>query len=305
MENRRRNIKKDLAPLLSEAVTRLRMNEPLSKHATLRIGGPASYFAEVYDTKELKKLLNIAVSHKLPFMIIGAGSNMLIGDKGYSGLVVKFTGAFCDFEFKKHILRAGAGVRLPVLVSKCMENGLAGMEALAGIPGTIGGALVSNAGTKNGWIGDIVKSVEILDKNGSGRVLKKKDLEFRYRGSNLEGKIILGAEFSLKKGKKNDILKKINDLLIKRAATQPLDAWSVGSIFKNPENDSAGRLIEAAGLKGLRFGGAKVSEKHANFIVNFENATASDMRNLISTVRHKVFEKSGVNLELEIKIIGD
>lgn len=238
-------------------------------------------------------------------MVLGAGSNVLMGDKGFDGVVIKLSGDFADYSFKGTTLAAGAGARIPVLVSKCMENGLAGMEALAGIPGTVGGALVSNAGTKEGWIGSIVSSVEIMAGNGNFKTLKKKDLKFGYRSSNLEGTLILKAEFTLKKAQKNDILQKINDLMLRRAAAQPLDAWSVGSIFKNPEGGSAGKLIEAAGLKGMQFGGAKVSEKHANFLVNSGSATAADMRNLIAAVRRKVKETSGVDLELEIKIIGE
>ena len=238
-------------------------------------------------------------------MILGAGSNVLIGDKGFDGIVIRLLGDFLDYKLDNTLLTAGAGARIPVLVNRCMENGLSGMEALAGIPGTVGGALISNAGTREGSIGDIVSSVDIISENGKEITLKKGELMFGYRSSNLEGKMLLKAVFSLKKAEKNDIVKKINDLMIRRSAVQPLDAWSVGSIFKNPENDSAGRLIEAAGLKGAQFGGAKVSEKHANFIVNFQNATASDMRELITSVRSKVEEKFGVKLELEIKIIGE
>lgn len=238
-------------------------------------------------------------------MVLGAGSNVLMGDKGFDGVVIKLAGDFSEYSFDGTKASAGAGARIPVLVNKCMENGLSGLEALAGIPGTVGGALVSNAGTKEGCIGDAVSSVEVMAANGNIETLKKKEIVFGYRSSSLDGKLILKAEFSLKKAQKNDILKNINELLLRRSAAQPLDAWSVGSIFKNPGGDSAGRLIEAAGLKGMQFGGAKVSEKHANFLVNAGGATAADMRNLIAAVRNKVRESSGVELELEIKIIGE
>lgn len=277
----------------------------MKNHTTLRIGGPAQYFAEVSSREEIRNLIKTANENRIPFMAIGAGSNVLIGDKGFEGIVFKLIGQLADCSFSGNELEAGGGAYLPVLVNKCSEKGLAGIDSLAGIPGTIGGALVSNAGTRSGCIGDITEYVLVMDEKGNETGLKKKDLKFSYRASNLEGKIVLNARFSLKKEQKNDILKRISESLIKRSAAQPLDAWSVGSIFKNPEGDSAGRLIEAAGMKGMRFGGALVSEKHANFIVNTGSATASDMRNLIASVRRSVSEKFGKNLELEIKIIGD
>jgi len=229
---------------------------------------------------------------------------VLFGDKGFDGIVAKLSGDFCDHRFHGETLYAGAGARLAFLVNDCAEKGLSGFEGLAGIPGTVGGALVSNAGTSLGWIEDSVKSVELLSAAGRVRHAAREKIKFFYRGSSLEGKIVLGAVFHLKKAQKNDILNKISGLIARREETQPIGSWNAGSVFKNPPEDSAGRLIEECGLKGLKFGGAQVSEKHANFIVNNGRALSSDVKSLIATIHQKVKEKFGVGLELEIKIAG-
>ena len=304
MENRRRTIKTDLSAEISKIVSRLKINEPLKNHTTFRIGGPAAYFAETSTIEELQKLYRLSLNRKLPFIVLGGGSNVLFGDKGFDGIVAKLSGDFCEHRFRNETLYAGAGARLAAIVGDCAEKGLSGMEGLSGVPGTVGGALVSNAGTSLGWIEDTVKSVEVLGSSGKVRRLARGKIKFFYRGSNLEGKIVLGAVFHLKKALKNDIVDKTAGLMRRREETQPVGTWNAGSVFKNPPEDSAGRLIEACGLKGLKFGGAEISEKHANFIINKGNAKASDVKSLIAAVHQKVKEKFGIELELEIKLVG-
>ena len=296
---------KSVSAEISKIVSSLKINEPLKNHTTFRIGGPAAYFAEAENITELQKLYRFSVNKKHPFIILGGGSNVLFGDKGVDGIVVKLSGDFCGHRFRGETLYAGAGTRLAVIVNDCAEKGFSGLEGLAGIPGTVGGALISNAGTSAGWIEDSLKSAEIMSASGKVRRMAREKIKFFYRGSGLEGKMVLGAVFHLKKAQKNDILNKIAGLLRRREETQPLGTWNAGSVFKNPPEDSAGRLIEACGLKGLKFGGAEISQKHANFIVNTGNAKASDVRTLIAAVHRKVKEKFGIELELEIKLAGE
>jgi UDP-N-acetylmuramate dehydrogenase len=229
----------------------------------------------------------------------------LISDQGFEGIVVRLKGEFCVYTFSEDIVKTGAGVLLGGLIQKCLERKLSGLEYLNGIPGTIGGALISNAGTTGHWIGDVVVDVDVLSDLGHVQTLKKEELRFYYRGSSLENRIILASTLCLKKAQKNDILNTINEIMNHRLKSQPLDEWNAGSIFKNPPGQSVGELIEKAGLKGLKFGGAKISEKHANFIVNVGDAKSSDVRSLIGMIKNKVKEMFNINLELEIKIIGE
>ncbi len=237
--------------------------------------------------------------------MLGAGSNVLFGDGGFDGIVVRLTGEFQLVTFGMNVVKAGAGVRLGSLIQKTVSRSLSGLECVAGIPGTLGGSLAGNAGTSEGSIGDLVIDVDVLTDAGQVTTLKKEDIKFYYRGSSLQNMCVLAATLYLKKAPKNDILNRIKELISRRAEHQPLDAWSAGSVFKNPEGKSAGKLIEEAGLKGLSFGGARVSEKHANFIVNTGGAKASDVKTLVKMVHNKVKEISGVSLELEIKMIGE
>jgi UDP-N-acetylmuramate dehydrogenase len=283
----------------------VRVNEPLKDHTTYRIGGPATCFAEVETIAELSRLCRFARQEKVPFMVLGGGSNVLFGDRGFDGIVALLAGEFTAHRFEGGMLRAGAAARLPVLVKESAARDLAGLECLAGVPGTVGGALMSNAGTRDEWIGEVVTAVEVMNDAGTVMTIDRKDIEFYYRGSSLEGLLVTGVALNLKKGVKNDILSKINELMTRRSKSQPVGTWNAGSVFRNPPNDSAGRLIEACGLKGLSFGGAKVSEKHANFIINEGKAASADIRSLIVLVRQKVKEQFGVDLELEIKLVGE
>ena len=279
-------------------------DELLSRHTTFHIGGPASLFIKAQDKKELKSLLSILPKTATPYYILGGGSNLLVGDKGVDGVVIKLEGTFTEVAFKKETLLAGAGVELAPLRREACKRGLSGLEFTAGIPGTVGGAIIMNAGispTEN--MGKLVKRVEIMDKTGKIKWLLPKAIDFGYRHSSLpRGAIVLQAELRLKKAPLPSIRKKLRVLWDKKKETQPLAEKSAGCIFKNPPGQSAGALIEKAGLKGKSCGGAAISTVHANFIINRGGAKAKDVLKLIEKVKSKVFNKFGITLEPEIKI---
>lgn len=281
--------------------------EPLSKHTTFRIGGPADAYVEVEAADRLREVFEFADRSGVPVTVLGYGSNLLVLDGGIRGIVARLKGEFETIEFLDgNRVLAGAGVRLPTLVVACAERGLTGIETLVGVPGTVGGALVMNAGTREGEIGPFVNSVRCLDpKTGEERTMPASALRFEYRRSNLEGCVLLGAELGLKAGSKVDILKRVRDLQDRRRKTQPIHTFNVGSTFKNPPGKFVAQLIEQAGLKGARFGGARVSEKHANFFENEGSATARDVLALVEKVRAEIRSKFGVELELEMKVVGE
>jgi UDP-N-acetylmuramate dehydrogenase len=227
----------------------------------------------------------------------------LFSDRGFDGVVIRLVGELREYYFKGTRLFAGAGCLVPVLVSRCAQEGLSGIEGLAGVPGTLGGALCGNAGTDGGWICDVVESVSIINKQGRIEDIARANITFGYRSSSLAGQVVVSAVLALKSTDKNDILKAVNKILIHRQQTQPIGTFNAGSVFKNPPSTSAGALIEAAGLKGYRVGGAQVSQKHANFIVNTGAATSADVVTVIKLIREKVRAKCGITLETEIKII--
>lgn len=279
--------------------------EPLSRHTSLGIGGPADYYADVNTREELLALHHALRRHPLPVFFIGAGSNLLVSDRGVRGLVIHLQGDFRQIVFEGNEVRAGAGAWMPAVAKQCAERGLSGLEPLAGIPGTIGGGLVMNAGTGEGALGDAVLCVEAIDLDGSPQILKRDQIAFDYRRSSLEGRWILGAALGLKPVEPSSIMARIAASLKQRARTQPLATSNCGSVFKNPPGVAAAQLIEQAGLKGLAEGGARVSERHANFIVNEKNARAADVQALITQIQKKVFDRFGVRLELEVKRVGE
>lgn len=279
------------------------ISEPLSRFTTFRIGGPADYYLEPKDRDDLLKLIKYLKEINYPYIIIGNGSNILISDDGIRGAAINLEYGFTKIEVMKNKVFAEAGIRLSKLVDVCIEHSLVGIENLAGIPGTLGGAILMNAGAYGGEISDYIKVVEVLDGTEI-KFLKKEECGFSYRKSNLEGKIILSAEFELPFGDKTKAKERRKELLLKRNQSQPVELPNAGSIFKNPSGDYAARLIEQAGLKGLTIGGAKVSEKHANFIVNFNNAYANDVLELMKIIQQTVYQKFGIMLEPEIKMIG-
>jgi len=283
-----------------------RFNEPLSRHTTFKIGGPADCYVEIKTLSELQTLLRLRAKARVPLFLIGWGSNLLILDGGVRGLVARLAGDFERIDFLEGgLLRSGAAVRLPKLIVSAAKKGLGGAEPLVGIPGTVGGALVMNAGTRDLEIGSLTREVEILDRKTLDTcVLKSNRLRFRYRSSNLQGRIILSALIQLRVGDRVSIMKRVSEHQARRLKTQPVHTFNVGSIFKNPKGRFAAKLIEDCGLKGSVFGGARVSSLHANFIENFSGANAADVLELARRIQERVKRDMGINLELEMRIVG-
>lgn len=283
----------------------IRCDEPMKKHTTLKIGGPADYFFEPADKQDAINLILYHHTNNLPYFVLGKGSNILVGDKGIRGSVIAIRDTLSYMNIEGEYVTAGAGYNLPRLVLDVIEHGLEGIENLGGIPGTVGGAVIMNAGAYQREIFDVITRVECI-RAGKHLELKPEEIDFRYRYTNLTDSVILEITMQLKKAEDIEAIKqKRKNLLEKRSQSQPLNKPNAGSIFKNPPNDYAGRLIEACNLKGIQIGGALVSPKHANFLVNENNATASDMMALIEKVKTCVFEKFNVVLELEVQLIGE
>ncbi len=291
----------------------IKKNEPLSKHTSFGIGGPADQLAFPVDREDLVALLAAVKKQKLPYFILGGGTNLLVRDGGFRGIVISLKrmgtikiereyrsvgGSYC-------VIAAEAGVPLPKLHFFATEQGLTGLEFATGIPGTVGGAIYMNAGTSAGEIGDITESVTLLTPEGELITRTKDEMKFGYRTSQLlAGEVVVEARFALRREDREKIQARIKDLLEKRKL-QPTGHPSAGSVFKNPYEQSAGVLIDSAKLKGKKVGGAQVSDKHANFIVNVGNAKAKDVLALMEIVKETVLDVHGVRLEPEIKIIGE
>lgn len=292
--------------VLRGASVEVSANEPMSKHTTLGIGGPADWYAEIGSVQQLKAVVSASKEHRIPLTFIGAGSNLLVSDDGVAGMVIRLRGEFESITFSGHEVRAGAAVFLPTLVKLCAEKGLGGAEPLVGVPGTVGGALAMNAGTRDLEIGAIVKSAEILSMESPNalKVLTVDQIRFQYRSSSLNGEIVCFATLKLQAKSKDDIMRSIQTFLSRRLQTQPIGTMNVGSIFKNPQGQFSAELIEKAGLKGFKKGDAQVSPKHANFIVNCGGATANDVKTLIHEIQETILKKFGVRLEPEVKMIG-
>jgi UDP-N-acetylmuramate dehydrogenase len=283
---------------------KISQNEPLFRHSSFKIGGPADFYIEIPNENALSGFLKIVRARGLNYFVLGGGTNVLFDDGGYRGAVIRLTGVFKSFKIKGEEVFCGAGAALAAVLKAAAQNNLKGLECASGIPGTAGGAVFGNAGAKNASISEVIKSVEITETGDFGKkTLKRDEIPFAYRKSGLENCIITGVNFLLKKEAGNDILKDISESVKKRSESQPLSAPNAGCIFKNPEGFSAGRLIEAAGLKGRVCGGAKISEIHANFIVNAGRAKSKDVLELVKLARKTVKEKFNVDLETEIKII--
>lgn len=284
-----------------------RTNEPMKLHTTFRIGGPADVYAEPESAEELMELISVCEGSGTPYMILGHGSNLLVGDGGIRGTVICLGKAFAEIRVDGDCIEAQAGALLGAVANTALEHGLAGMEFASGIPGSVGGALVMNAGAYGGEIKDILESAEILETDGSRCAVTAEELELGYRTSNILplGRTVLSARFRLKPGDPEEIAAKMKDLNGRRKDKQPLEYPSAGSTFKRPEGYFAGKLIEDAGCKGLTVGGARVSEKHAGFVINIGDATAKDVLDLIHEVQRRVLVQSGVMLEPEIKMTGE
>lgn len=294
-----------IARLTPDFEGRLKRDEPLSRHTTYRIGGPAALFAECDCLRDLTGLLEALAEADLAWTVLGKGSNVLASDHGYPGAVIVL-----GRDFKRHTLegvhmRTGAGVILASLVQEAFGNGRSGLEFAVGIPGTVGGALAMNAGSGDEWIGTIVESVTLLDPSAGLVRLRGHEVDWGYRRSGLPARgIIVEASLRLKPGDEAQIRQVMEASLRRRKRNQPLSVPNAGSVFVNPPGDSAGRLIEAAGMKGERVGGAQVSEVHANFIVNTGGATAADVAALVAAVREAVTQAHGIELRPEIRFLG-
>ncbi|WP_408955846.1 UDP-N-acetylmuramate dehydrogenase [Natroniella sp. ANB-PHB2] len=278
-------------------------SEPLKRHTSFQIGGPAEVLVIPRDIDDLQNLINYLYNHTISYQILGNGTNLLISDQGLSKVVIKMTNLFNWIKFKDTKVKVGSGAKLPVIAKKAAERGLSGLEFAAGLPASVGGAVIMNAGAGNlGSIGDLITQVKVISPTGKLKQYQRRELYFSYRKSNLQEKeeIILEVELELKPADKENVHNKIQELILKRKQTQPLTMPNAGSVFKNPPGDSAGRLIDQAGGKGLRVGGAQVSTKHANFIVNLGSASAQNVLDLICKVKKLVDDYFGVELETEI-----
>lgn len=286
---------------------RVRLEEPMARHTTFRIGGPADIFVQPHDVEDLAAAIRFARDEGLPCKVIGNGSNVLVGDAGIRGLVVRLAPKFSDVEWLEDGALVGAGARLARLVKEACEVGLSGLESTVGIPGTLGGALATNAGTDTGSIGDLVARATVLDHDGELREWTAEQFAYRYRYSNLNSSraSVIRAHLRLEPAAKEEVVAKVNRLKAKRAGRQPLRAWSAGSVFKNPRAVAAGKVLDRAGAKGHRMGDAEVSRKHANFLINRGSATAAQMRQLIAWAHELARRRYGIDLELEIELIGE
>jgi UDP-N-acetylmuramate dehydrogenase len=281
------------------------IGEPLSYHTYFRIGGPAEVMAYPAGLEDLKTLLKVARDEAIPVLILGGGSNMLVLDGGVKGLVINLSRTFLELSVAGEQIRCGAGVRTSRLLALSARASLTGLEGLTGVPGTVGGAIRGNAGTPLGTIAEHLDWVRVVDCSGEERFMLRDELGVAYRHSELPtGTVIVEAAFALRKGVAAEIRGTISKLLIRRNLTQPVEVRSAGCVFKNPPRDFAGRLVEQAGLKGLRRGSAQISEKHGNFILNLGGATAADVLWLAERARAEVMAKTGVALELEIQVVG-
>jgi UDP-N-acetylmuramate dehydrogenase len=282
------------------------LNEPMKNHTTFRIGGPAEFFIQP-DQTQLVQALSLAKNYGVPVTIVGNGSNLLVGDGGIRGLVAEIGRGMSRISVDGHQIHAEAGALLARLANTAEQSGLGGLEFAAGIPGSVGGAVVMNAGAYDGEMKDVLCEATVLTPEGSILTLSKDELELSYRHSCILEKdyIVLSAVFLLEKRDKKLIRTRMEELRDRRIQKQPLEYPSAGSTFKRPEGFFAGKLIMDAGLRGYRVGDAQVSEKHCGFVINRGNATASDVLRLIEEVRHTVKERFGVELEPEVRMIGE
>ena len=282
------------------------LDEPMSKHTTFRIGGNADMFVSP-EVKDVPQIIALAKEYQVPVTIIGNGSNLLVGDKGVRGLVLSFGKAAEYVKVEGNHITAGAGALLSKIAADALKNSLAGFEFAAGIPGTLGGALVMNAGAYGGEIKDVLVSAKVLTVDGEVVELSAEELELSYRHSCIPEKeyIVLEATIALQAGEEASIREMMADFRNRRVEKQPLEYPSAGSTFKRPEGYFAGKLIQDAGLKGYRVGDAMVSDKHSGFVVNVGEATAVQVRQLMHDVDEKVYEQFHVHLEPEVRCIGE
>ena len=282
-------------------------DEPMSGHTTFRVGGPADYFVTPVDTGEIREVIRLCRDRNVPYYIVGNGSNLLVGDRGYRGVIIQVFRYMNQISTEGEIIRAQAGALLSKVAAVACEAELTGMEFASGIPGTLGGAVRMNAGAYGGEMKQVLKCAEVLTPDGEILEIPVEDMKMGYRTSIVSARdyVVLQAVLSLKKGNREEIRAKMEELRKKRVEKQPLEYGSAGSTFKRPEGYFAGKLIEDAGLRGFRVGNAQVSEKHCGFVINRGGATAAEVDELMNEVIRRVEANSGVRLEPEVKKIGD
>lgn len=283
------------------------LDEPMSRHTTFRIGGPADYFVVPRSTDEIKDTIEICKNAQVPYYILGNGSNLLVGDKGYRGVVIQIYKNLNEIHTEGNLIHAQAGALLSKIAAEALGRGLEGFEFASGIPGTLGGAVMMNAGAYGGEMKQVLLEATVLTQDGEVKTLGVEELELGYRTSIIEkeGYVVLEAAIGLKEGDAAAIRAYMEELKSKRVTKQPLEYPSAGSTFKRPEGYFAGKLIEDAGLRGFRVGNAQVSEKHCGFVINRGGATAAEVVSLMEQVADKVEALAGVRLEPEVKRIGE
>ncbi len=293
--------------LIKAGVGKVWTNEPLANHTTWRIGGPCDLLIQPKDKESLILAVQIIHRHNIPWKVIGRGSNLLVRDGGIRGAVFKVAEGLSHCEFRGEEVRVGAGYSMIRLTVEAGKMGLTGLEFAGGIPGSVGGAVYMNAGAHGSDLSRILKEAEILFEDGEAKVLSNEEMQFSYRTSLLQAKkgIVLEAVLQLKQGDRKEIAAALAKYKDRRRQTQPLQQPCAGSVFRNPPGDHAGRLIEAANLKGYTVGGAQVSTIHANFIVNNGGATAADVLTLMEHIQSTVKEKFGVDLHPEVLVVGE
>lgn len=292
--------------LRSEVSGSVVVDEPLSRHTTLRVGGPAGLLVAADTLRDLKTTLDLCSSHSVPWFVIGKGSNLLVSDAGYDGVMIQLGVDFRKIKRTEEGLQAGAAAALPLLVQAALREELGGLAFAVGIPGTVGGAIAGNAGAHGACIGDRISSVTLLDSCGTLRHCNRSELRFTYRASSIESdQVIVEALLVLQAADPAKIRGEMERNFKRRKQTQPTGLPSAGSVFKNPGRQSAGKLIEDAGLKGMSVGDAQISLRHANYLVNRGSARAADVFALIRTVQQRVHATSGIRLEPEVRFVGD
>ena len=297
---------KDALPeIVTHSGSRLRFGEPLAKHTHFGIGGEATAYLEISTVSELAALARFHKQWDVPVAVIGRGSNLLVSDRGFKGIGLRLVGELAKLEVDGNIVSVGAGLALPALSKAMSQRGLSGVEFALGIPGSVGGALIMNAGAWGSSFGDVVTNVTVMNAAGDILNLTHDEAHFEYRHSGLEPYFcVTGATLRLEPGDVDTITERMQTFYKQKIATQPFTEENAGCMFKNPPNDSAGRLIDISGLKGCRIGGAEVSTVHGNFILNIDNATAADVLKLVAHIQQQVREKTGISLQTEVKRLG-
>ncbi|RGZ01922.1 UDP-N-acetylmuramate dehydrogenase [Clostridium sp. AM58-1XD] len=285
----------------------VKTDEPMSKHTTFRVGGPADFFVSPKDEEGLVSAVSLCRSSGMPFYILGNGSNLLVSEDGYRGVMIETEKALNYVKERDGLIEAGAGILLSALAREALRMSLTGLESASGIPGTLGGAVVMNAGAYGFEMKDVLVSARVLSRDGEIKELPAEELDLGYRHSVImdEGYIVLSACIRLHKGEHGAILDRMEELAAQRRKKQPLEYPSAGSTFKRPEGYFAGKLIQDSGLRGFQVGGAQVSEKHCGFVINRGQATADDVMELCRQVQKRVYEQFGVKMEMEVRRLGE